>query len=136
MGLAERRAAKNFETTLFPALQKQVAEAAGFDVPIEVAWDTLAVADSAHLYDEAWPKVYFLPLVEAFKAITIDAMGKDALKAALKKIVVVNKSGGYSPGSAYSFEGGTLTVDHESCTNVDDVQARAEHLQKLLEKAL
>src|SRR3954462_2343928 len=76
MGLAERRAAKEFETKRFPQLKKDIDDAAGFEVPVTVAWDTLAKEGEAHLYDDCWPKVYFQPLVAAFKGITIDDMGK------------------------------------------------------------
>jgi hypothetical protein len=136
MGLAERRAAKNFETTQFPALKKEIDEAAKFAVPVEVAWDTLAVADYAHLYDEAWPKVYFRPLIEALKAITVDDMGRDALKVALKKIVILNKGEVHYGDRMATFEAGTLTLDHEPCTNVDDLQSRIDGIRALLEKSL
>ena len=136
MGLAERRAAKNFETNAFPALLKEVQDAARFPVPVEVAWESLAVNDYAHLYDEAWPKVYFQPLVGALKAITVDDMGKDALKGALKKVVIVNKAGVHYGESMATFEGGTLTLDHEPCTNIDDIQQRTDAIRALLEKSL
>jgi hypothetical protein len=136
MGLAERRAAKSFETNLFPALKKEVMEAAKFEVPLEVNWESLTVADYAHLYDEAWPKVYFRPLIDALKAITADDMGRDALKGALKKIVVCNAKGVHSGESMVSLEAGTLTLDHEPCTNVDDVQQRTDAIRVFLEKAL
>ncbi len=136
MGLAERRAAKEFETNKFPDLKKQVGSAAGFDVPIEVDWESLAVNDYAHMYDEAWTKVYFTPLVDAFKNITIDKMGKEALKGALKKIVLKNRGGHYSAPGCYDFANGVLTVDHEPVSNVDDVNSRATELQKMLEAKL
>jgi len=136
MGLAERRAAKTFETNSYPALKAEVLSAATFEVPIEVDWESLAAPEYAHLYEDSWPKVYFRPVVEAFKAITFDDMGKDALKAGLKKIVIQNKSGYYSSTSWAKFDGGVLTLDHEPCTNVDDIKDRADSLRAVLEKAL
>ena len=135
MGLAERRAAKEFETNKFPDLKKQVIAAAGFEVPIEVDWESLATIDQAHLYDESWPKIYFQSLIDGFKQITVDQMGKDALKGALKKIVIKNRGGHYSAPSCYEFTGGVLTLDHE-LSNVDNVKERAEELKKLLESKL
>jgi hypothetical protein len=136
MGLAERRAVKQFETEQYPTLKSELMSVIGFEVPIEVDWEALAVADMAHLYREAWPKVYFEPSRDAFKAICADDMGKEALKAALKKIVITNKGGVYSGDRWARFEGGVLTLDHEPCTNIDSVQERADGLRLLMEKAL
>lgn len=136
MGLAERRAAKDFETHRFPQLKKDLDAAAGFDVPVTVHWDTLAKTDESHLYDSCWPKVYFRPLVEAFKRITIDDMGKEALKNGLKKIEILNRQGIYSSGRMATFDKGILTLDHEPHTNVDDIQERADSIRTLLESKL
>lgn len=136
MGLAEKRAAKEFETKVFPGLKSEIDAAAGFEVPVEVEWESLALADQAHLYDESWRAVYFTPLVAALKAITIDDMGKEALKAGLKKVVVRNKGGIYYGSAWATFEGGVLTLDHEPTTNVGDVDDRIKGAQQVLEKAL
>ncbi|MBJ6760249.1 hypothetical protein JGU66_05705 [Myxococcaceae bacterium JPH2] len=137
MGLAERRAAKKFEDTLYPPLKQQVETAAHFAVPVDVNWQSLATDEQAHLYDECWPKVYFTPLIEALEGITTDDMGRDALKAGLHRIVIRNTGGIYSASGAFvTFEGGVLTLDHEPCTNVDDTRDRRDAIQKTLEKAL
>jgi hypothetical protein len=138
MGLTERRAQKEFVDSLFPALKAQIDKAAGFDVAVEVDWESLTVADYSHLYKECWPKVYFEPTVEALKAICVDDMGKDALKAKLKKIVIHNKHD-ISYGDRWaSFDdgSGTVTLDHNPVSNIDDVKERKEGLQKLLESKL
>jgi hypothetical protein len=136
MGLAERRAAKEFETKRFPQFKKDIDEAAGFEVPVVVHWDTLAKEGESHLYDESWPKVFFEPLIAALKAITVDDMGKEALKAGLKKIEIQNRSGAYYGDRMATFEGGTLLLDHEPHTNVGDVDDRIKGIQKLLESKL
>ncbi|MBN1208773.1 MAG: hypothetical protein JXB05_28185 [Myxococcaceae bacterium] len=136
MGLAERRAAKEFETKRFPQFKKDIDEAAGFEVPVTVHWDTLAKEGESHLYDESWPKVYFEPLIAALKAISIDDMGKEALKGGLKKIEIQNRSGAYYGDRIASFDGGTLLLDHEPHTNVDDIQDRTDGIRKLLESKL
>lgn len=135
MGLAERRIVKSFETTVFPDLKKQIDEAAGFDVPVEVKWDTLIKDDQySSSWAESWPKIYFQPVVIAFKNICIDDMGKEALQGTLKKLIIQDVSDVY--GSDWvAFEDGTLTLDHRFC-NVDDVEYRADILQQKLEKAL
>ena len=136
MGLAERRAAKEFETKVFPGWKDKIIGVAQFDVPLEVDWEALAAPDYAHLYAECWPKVYFQPLVQALTAVCVDDMGKDALRAALKKIVVTNRSDNSYGRSAVKFEGGILTIDHLPCSNVDQIDERSDAIQKSLEAAL
>ncbi|ADO69431.1 hypothetical protein [Stigmatella aurantiaca] len=136
MGLAERRAAKEFETKRFPQFKKDIDEAAGFEVPVTVQWDTLAKEGESHLYDECWPKVYFEPLIAALKGISFDDMGKEALKAGLKKIEIQNRAGAIYGDRIASFENGTLLLDHQPHTNVDDVRDRTEGIRKLLESKL
>jgi len=136
MGLAERRAAKKFETDVFPAILKQVEEAAGFVLPIDVHWDQLCADGYATMYEEAWSKVFFLPLVRALKAITIDDIGRTALQAGLRSVVVVNQGGVYYADAMATLREGVLTLDHEPCTNIDDVDDRAKAIQAVLEAGL
>ena len=135
MGLAERRAAKAFETEKFPKLKAEVIAAASFEVPIEVDWESLSKPEMSHQYDETWPKLYFTPLIAAFKEICQDDMGKEALKAVLKKIVLTNKSGIYYGDRCAKLESGTLTIDHDM-SNVDNIKERQDGIRTLLEKAL
>ena len=65
MGLAERRAAERFKNEDYPGWLAKIEQAARFPVPVEVAWDELAVADFADDYGDFFPKVYFQPLVDA-----------------------------------------------------------------------
>lgn len=132
MGLIEKRAIKDFQDKDYINLTKEINAIAGFLVEFEVHWDSLALEGSSDMYKEGFTKVYFIPVINAFKEITSDDMGKEALKETLKKIVIKNQIGAYSPGSAYSFEGGVLTIDHEPTTNIDDVNNRSEALTKLL----
>ncbi|MGN6110522.1 MAG: hypothetical protein ACTHU0_35795 [Kofleriaceae bacterium] len=135
MGLAERRAIKEFETTIYPGLKKQIDEAAGFEVALEVKWDTLAKDEEyVKSWAEAWPKLFFEPIIDAFKRICIDDMGKEALKEGLKKVVVQNTKESYSSYWA-AFEAGVLTLDHQF-TNVDYVSERTDTLVGVLEKGL
>lgn len=87
-------------------------------------------------YDESWPKVYFTPLIEALKDITRDDMGKEALHSSLKKIVIENRSGIYYGDRMASWADGVLTLDHEPCTNVDNISERQDGIRKLLESKL
>ena len=74
MGLAERRAVKAFQDNQYPEFKRQIDEAAGFDLPIEVHWDSLSTNGEgyANILEDTLAKVYFIPLVDALKAITID----------------------------------------------------------------
>ncbi|THU37039.1 hypothetical protein FAM09_18975 [Niastella caeni] len=136
MGLLERRAVKAFQDGSYPKLTNEINTLAGYPIEFEVNWDTLAVEEYSHLYEEAFSKVYFTPLINAIKEITVDDMGKEALKESLKKVVIKNEGGFYSAPSAYSFDGGVLTIDHEPCSNIDYVNDRSEALGKLLMKNL
>jgi hypothetical protein len=135
MGLAERRAVERFKNDDYPGWKARIDDAAGFDVPVEVAWDELAAADYADRYAEFFPKVYFQPLADALAAVAIDELGKSALMAGLSKIVIRNTGHFYS-ASGIAFTDGVLTLDHQSHVNVDDGADRAKALTKTLESAL
>jgi hypothetical protein len=136
MGLAERRAVKAFQDGSYQTLTSEINTIAGYPIEFEVNWDTLALEEQTHLYEEGFTKVYFTPLINALKEITIDDMGKEALKESLKKVVIKNEGGYYSASSAYSFDGGVLTIDHEPFSNIDYIADRSEGLSKLLMKNL
>jgi hypothetical protein len=135
MGLAERRSAERFKNEDYPGWKARIDEAAGFDVPIDVAWEELAVADYADSYAEYFPQVYFQPLADAFGAIAGDDMGRDALREALSKVVVKNSGEFFSP-RGITFADGVLVFDHMSDSNTHHVEERTKALQSLLEAAL
>jgi hypothetical protein len=139
MGLAERRAVKDFQDNLFPALQDKIHAAAGFAVPIEVDWASLTIDGESHLYAESWPKVFFTPLADGLANIARDDMGKEALATGLKKITVRHNPDVYYGDEGYGFAAladGTLAIQHAAHTNVDDVESRTKGLVAVLEKAL
>lgn len=134
MALVERRAAKEYQTAVFPDLKKRIDEAAGFEVPMEIDWDRLAQPNDAHLYNEYWTGIYFEPLIRAFQTIGSDDIGKQALKDGLKKVVITNSMEKYDE-RAYSFEDGVLTIDHK-LTNLDHLDIRVDKIVRLLEESL
>lgn len=136
MGLAERRATKAFQDKSYPSLKGDIEKLAGFAVPIEVQWDQLAKESYADSFEDAWRKIYFVPIIDALKSVARDDLGKEALKAGLKKILLCNTKDTYSADAAVSFTGGELTIDHDPVTNVDDVKHRADAVTKALEKEL
>lgn len=135
MGIAERKAAKQFEETHYPKLKKDIDAAAHFDVPVEVDWTSLAVEGYEHLYEETWPKIYFAPLIGALRAISQDDLGRESLQGSLKRVIIRNSAGNSSASSVATFRDGVLTLDHEPATNVDEVEDRQQAIQKALEAA-
>lgn len=133
MGLAEKRALSTFQESQFKEWEKKIHAAAGFAVPIEVKWDQLAAADYGHMYDTAWPKVYFEPLIDTFKEIAVDEMGRKALQAGIKKIVIGHSGASFDN---IHFESGVIHMDHDPVSNIDYVQDRVKKLVSLLEKEL
>lgn len=132
MGLIEKRAIKSFREGAYNKLRKEINSIAGLPVEFEVNWESLSVPDYSQLYEEGFTKVYFTPVINAFKEITSDSPGKDALKNALKKIVIKNEGAIYYGENAYSFDNGVLTINHEPCTNIDDIKDRTDVLSKIL----
>lgn len=135
MGIAERKAASHFEETSYPKLKKDIDDAAHFEVRLEVDWNSLAVEGYEHLYEEAWPKVYFTPLIQALKTIAVDDLGREVLRGSLKRVIIRNAEGNYSGASMVHYHDGVLTLDHQPVTNVDSVQERQEAIQRVLEAA-
>jgi len=136
MGIAERRATKEFQDKSLPALLTEIHKYAGFEVPVDISWDQLAKEGVSDRFAENWKKVYFQPTIEALKSISRDDMGRDALKSGLKKIVFCNSSGRYSAESAISFNSGELTIDHDPDCNVDYIQDRTDYARKEMERSL
>ncbi|GAA1236505.1 hypothetical protein GCM10009665_28300 [Kitasatospora nipponensis] len=135
MGLAERRSVERFKNDDYPGWKARIDEAAGFEVPIEVEWPELAVADYADSYAEYFPQVYFQPLVDAFGAVAADDMGRDALREGMSKVVIRN-TGVFFSTTGIVFADGVLTFDHMSDTNTHHVEERTKHIQDILESGL
>lgn len=131
MGLAERRAIRAFQENKYQSLKKDLDKAAGKEIALEIDWDSLAVDDYAEYYDDYLPKVFFKPLIEAFKAITFDEMGKEAISEGLKKVVIR-----HSGKRQATFENGVLILDQSPISNVDYWEDRRNEWQKILEKGL
>ena len=136
MGLKEKKITKQFQDEKLPALTEQIVKAAGFDVPLEIEWDTLFENRFMHLYMDTYSKIYFEPLIAAFTAITADDLGKEALQEGLKKVVIVNRDNHHNPTHAYTFKDGVLEVNHCPVSNAPDVARRTKVLTELLENNL
>src|SRR5262245_22656594 len=132
MGLMEKRAIKAFQEGNYKKLTEEINTLAGYPIEFEVNWDSLAVEEYSHIYDDCFTKVFFTPVIAAFKEIVSDDLGKESLKETLKKIVIKNEGQIYYGSYAYSIKDGVLTIDHQPCTNVDSIDERSTELTKLL----
>lgn len=135
MGLAERRAVDEYKKGPFVAYEKTIKAIIQDKASLTVEWDSLAAPEYGHLYAECFGPVYFDPLIAALESIARDDMGKEALAASLKAIVIKN-SDEFHNSYGFSFASGTLTINHKPCTNVDAVAERTKAITELLEKNL
>ncbi|MBD8653794.1 hypothetical protein IFT66_22110 [Rhizobium sp. CFBP 13726] len=139
--LGERRAISAVEKDKFPAVQKRIQDAAGFEVAIKVDWNSLALPGDDQYYgqDDYLVKTVFLPIENAMKNVAKDAMGKEALKAKLTTINIHYIDAGIS-ASAYKdrvkFGSGTLDINFRPFTNSADVDERTNAIISVLEAAL
>jgi hypothetical protein len=135
MGLTERRATKEFQDKQLPGLQAEIHKIVGFAVPLEIEWNQLAVEGESNHYAAAWPELYFKPVIEGLRQIARDDMGKEAVKAGLKKIELRNSKDTANANNAISFVSGALIIDHK-LSNVGDVADRIKCVVKAVENGL
>lgn len=138
MNLNQRRAVAEFQENYFTNWKKQIGEVVGFDVPVDVKWDTLfykADSDEPKALMGYWEKIFFEPTLKTMQAICVDDMAKSAIKTGLKGI---SMAGGdpYSPESSGTFENGVFSITHQPNANIDDGEKRARAWQKLIEAKL
>ena len=136
MALVERRAVQEFQERFYPALLKKIHAAAGYPVPVEVKWDTLALDKESDKYNTHWPDMYFEPLVAGLGRINKDEMGRAAIKEGIKKIVIQNEANNKNPDRWALLKDGVLTLDHLPTTNVQDRVLRGDKLGLMLEQKL
>lgn len=134
MWLAERRVVKQYQDEYLPKLQENIKNIVGATIPMEVEWDSLPLEGSANYLLEGLEKVYFLPIVEAFKAICIDEMGKSALIEGLKTIRIVNGENSPNPVSQeISFHDGVLSINQRLSNLDNDFDYRIKQITEVLE---
>jgi hypothetical protein len=140
IGLAERRAIAAYREFRYPAQEKAIQEAAGFPVPVEVAWDQLTIpGDARYFFDPGYfEKTIFEPLAAGLKDVAQDQMGRDALRQKLKAIRVRydEKTPTTNYANSLKFDGAVLDVNWRPYANVADFKDRAAAVVKVLEKGL
>lgn len=135
MGLAERRMIAKMKEQFENKTERLISKEAGTELKFEVDWDSIVKEDNLHYIEEAFDKIFVQPLVEAFKSICSDGMGKKAVKEGLKKVVIRDHDKTGAGDLASSMEDQTLTIDHK-ITNLDDLQLRIKGFTSTLEKNL
>ncbi len=88
MGLQEKRLAKNIQDNVLPGFMAEVKSIAGFEPTLNINWDTFVAYDEyplSRLEGDILPS-----LLEVFKSICRDDMGREALQSALKTIHLEN----------------------------------------------
>lgn len=141
IGLAERRAMAAYRQDRWPGIEQAIHQAAGFAVPVDVEWDQLALPGHAGHYaeDEFLGTTIFEPLTAALRGITADQIGRDALRAKLRRIHV-RYDERTAPPSNYpnglTFQDGVLAINWRPFANTLDIQPRTQALTQVLERNL
>lgn len=87
MGLAERRKIKELQDVTLPGRVREIEEICGVPIPYEVDWDSLADdAEALNFLDN----ISCHRLNMALRVISMDEMGKEALREGLKKVRLKN----------------------------------------------
>jgi hypothetical protein len=130
MGLNERRKIKELQEVTLPGRVKEIEEISGAGIPYEVDWESLA---------EDLPGLNFLEnlschrLNMALRVICQDDMGKEAVRAGLKKVKLKNVKS--KAEKKMTFEGGVLEMHCAYALGTDgmfsDVDIRTLLVDKL-----
>ncbi len=105
MGLAEKRWVQERKKNEEASFISQVKSIAQTEVAVEIDWDGFSanLADAEYIAHDS----YGIPnLVKALTEITVDDLGKEAIKAGLKKIVIKPAA---ADQAKFAFEGGVVT---------------------------
>jgi hypothetical protein len=136
MGLSEKRILATYQGEKFPAWKTKLSEIAGYDLPIEVMWDEIMKEGFADAYPNTIDYNFFSPLEKALQSVASDQIGKDALKAKIKKV----KIGSKRPwsGLEVSIDGDALVLDADPTYNRTDgeVGNNTQRISTALESAL
>jgi len=131
MGLAEKRWAADKKKTDEQALVSQIKSTVGFEVPIQIDWDGFSqdLSDVQYIDHDTYG---LHNLLKALTTITADDLGREAIKGALKKIVI---GPGKPDDTAFTFENGVITWKAYFGSSSSGY-IYADAMQKKLEQAL
>lgn len=86
MGLAEKRLVAAFEKDALPRWKERIAAVAGFPFEWQVDYDLLVKPDFLSAYPETLDYNFFLPLEQALQSVCADDLGRDSLRATIKRV--------------------------------------------------
>jgi hypothetical protein len=130
MGLNERRKIKELQEVTIPGRTKEIDEICGAPIPYEVDWESLA-DDMAGL--NFVDNISCHRLNMALRMICQDDMGKEAVRAGLKKVKLVNAK--EKAAMSLSFEGGVLEMHCAYALGAEGMFSDGT-IRELLEKKL
>jgi hypothetical protein len=87
MGLAEKRTAESIKTEKLPVLEAKLKDKAGYDIKVDINWDTFTAYDQ---YPLTRLDIVFDDLESFVKKICADDMGKEALQDKMSTIQLTN----------------------------------------------
>lgn len=87
MGLAEKRTAESIKTEKLPAFEAKLKDKAGYDIKVDINWDTFTAYDQ---YPLTRLDIVFDDLESFVKKICSDDMGKEALQDKMSTIQLIN----------------------------------------------
>jgi hypothetical protein len=128
----EQIVAEEFKKKAYPSIHEEINSISGFNVTIEVDWESLSVKNWSHIFNHAYKKIYFNPITNALKQFTSNEKKKKALSVMLKKIIIKN-TGKYFNSNGFSFNNGILIIDHQPQANIDDEKEREDYILQLFE---
>jgi hypothetical protein len=130
MGLNERRKIKELQDVTLPGRVKEIEEICGAPIPYEVDWESLADDATALNFMD---NISCHRLNMALRMICQDDMGKEAVRAGLKKIKLENVKD--KAAMRLSFQDGVLEM-HCAYALATDGMFSDGAIRELLEKNL
>ena len=130
MGLNERRKIKELQDVTLPGRVKEIEEICGAPIPYEVDWESLADDATALNFMD---NISCHRLNMALRMICQDDMGKEAVRAGLKKVKLANVKD--KAAMCLSFQDGVLEM-HCAYALATDGMFSDGAIRELLEKNL
>jgi len=103
MGLIEKRLIKEAKETWLPGEAKDMQEAAGAAIAIDIDWTSFETDEAAL---KSLPHLGMRKMANAFRVICVDELGKEAVRETVKKVVITN----VQAEPKVSLENGVITL--------------------------
>ncbi len=139
-GPKEKQAVEQVRQNKLPELHKKLNEALGFEVELDIRWQTFAVKGfHGNFYTKGFEEIIFGTLTDVFEEFTQDTWQKEAAQKGIKRIVLLNtvgeKLGRDGWARRFYLKDGVLTFDHSAVSYTPKARRDAA-LRHVLENAL